>query len=121
MNKLFLTTGKELDVVDFQPKNTNLIKVKLHNNNDDVESIWAVVDEETMKKYNNDIITNGYEYYASLRNSAVAFYPNNSWGLIIPIKFNGSDIPECNIDIINFEKIIENNDGKPIFNMMETV
>lgn len=98
MNKIELTNGVVIDVYDFDPKSKNLIKVDLHFDGKDHEGIWAVVPDELKTKHNDDNET-GYGF-ASLRNHALAFYPNESWGLVIPIKFRGSDRPECDMSLI---------------------
>lgn len=120
MNKIYLTNGEEIQYEEFQPSNKNLIKVKLHINEENVENIWAVLDDATMQIYNKDT-NSDYKYFAVLRNHAIAFYPNPSWGMVIPIKFNGTERPECDINIIDFDKTVENNDDDMIFNKLETL
>lgn len=120
MSKLFLKNGTEITVEDFQPNESNLIKVRLHNNDEDVEGIWACLNDEIFKQYQDNSHTSDYEYYATLRNDAVGFYPRKSWGMIIPIKFNGSERPDCNIDIIDFDKTQKENSGELLFNLLNT-
>ena len=94
--ELNLKNGKVIEVFDFQPKSTNLIKVDLHIEGDAHEGIWAVIPDEFQKMYKNDNEEESYAF-ASLRNDAVAFYPHPSWGLIIPIRFRGEQRPECDL------------------------
>jgi hypothetical protein len=120
MKNLYLKNNPTLIVEEFQPKESNLIKVRLHTNGENGEGIWACVNDETKKLHDDDSFTSGYEFYATLRNDALAFYPNQSWGMVIPIKFNANERPECDIKEIDFDKILEENDEKPIFNMLDT-
>jgi hypothetical protein len=96
--ELRLVNDKTIQYEEFEVKKENLIKVRLHDCDQDVESIWAVVSDETKKAIDSNQSTRSPEHVASLRNAALMFYPANSWGWIIPIKLCGSDIPECDVN-----------------------
>lgn len=97
---------KSKDVIEFEsfiPKQSNLIKVRLHTNDKDPEGIWACVSDTDIEDYKNGVVDKG-DYpirVATLRNAALAFHPANSWGLCIPVKFKGSERPECNLDWVD--------------------
>jgi len=120
MSKLYLTNGEEIDVEGFQPKQFNLIKIRLHKDDEFGEGVWTCLDDETKKLHDDNTYQSDYIHYATLRNDAF-YFQFESWGLIIPIKFNGNERPECNISIVDFEKIKNENNGELIFNKKETI
>jgi len=95
-----LKSGKTIEFDSFTPKESNLIKVYLHHKGGDGEGIWACIDDKDMDDYKNDARDSEPNRVATLRNAALMFYPNNSWGACIPIRFDGNNRPECDIDWI---------------------
>lgn len=112
-NILELKSGKKIEIKDFQPTESNLIKVDLHWDNEQHEGIWACLPDEFMEDYKKDASDSEVFRYATLRNAALNLGPA-SWGAIIPVKFRGSQRPECNLAWIS-----EN--AKMIFNEKETI
>jgi hypothetical protein len=96
--ELRLVNDQTIQFDEFEVKKENLIKVRLHDCDQDGESIWAVVSDETKKDIDNDVETRSPEHVASLRNAALMFYPANSWGWIIPIRLQGNNWPECDVN-----------------------
>jgi hypothetical protein len=96
--ELRLINGKTIQFEEFEAKKENLIKVRLHDCDQDGEGIWAVVSDETKAAIDANVSTRGPEHVAALRNSALMFYPANSWGWIIPIRLQGNLVPECDVN-----------------------
>lgn len=121
MAKLFMCNGHQIEVEDFKPTNKNCIKVNIHIDGNDSEGVWACIPDKTLEAYSKDEHSY-YVHYATLRNAPIMFFPRNVWGLIIPIKLNGTKRPECDIALVDFEKtILENpncNNGG-LFNYQE--
>ena len=95
-----LVNDEVIEFEEFEAKKENLIKVRLHDCDTDVEGIWAVVSDETKRDIDNNVETRGPKHVASLRNSALMFYPEQSWGWIIPIRLCGNNRAECDINWI---------------------
>ena len=112
--ELKLKSGETIQFEEFTPKESNLIKVRLHHNEGDGEGIWACIDDKDKADYENDVRDSQPTRVATLRNSAIMFYPNDSWGCIIPVRFDGEKRPECNVDWIA-------DDSDMIFNTTETL
>ena len=110
--ELKLKSGETIQFEEFTPKESNLIKVRLHHNEGDGEGIWACIDDKDKADY--DVRDSKPTRVATLRNSAIMFYPNDSWGCIIPVRFDGEKRPECNVDWIA-------DDSDMIFNTTETL
>jgi hypothetical protein len=92
------TNSRILEFETFALKEANYRKVRIHNNGEDSEGIWACFSDEGIKAYTNDTLpSNEHTFPAILVNSALFFYPRNSWGLYIPVKMMGPNRPECNI------------------------
>ena len=99
MNNLRLKGGIKIEIEDFNPKESNLIKVDLHVDNEDHEGIWACLPDKFMGDYKDNSSDSVVFRYATLRNAALNIGPN-SWGAIIPVKFKGSLRPECDLNWI---------------------
>jgi hypothetical protein len=89
--------GTKLAFEPFPIKEKNFRKISLHRNNDTAEGIWACFSDEGIKKYEDIFRSEGYVLPVILVNSALAFYPHNSWGLYIPVKLRGAARPDCDI------------------------
>lgn len=109
-----LSNGKKIEFEKFTPKQSNLIKVRLHNNDNDTEGIWACVSDKDFEDIQNNVSDSGPTRIANLRNSALMFYPNNSWGWYIPIQLNGSNRADCDVRWIETEQ-------DPLSDLTETV
>lgn len=91
--------GKTLEFQEFPAKSENSRKIRIHFNGGDVEKIWAIFNDEDLKKYDDDSRTSTeYEAVVILDNGALFMYPHASWGMYIPVKFCGDHRPECNIN-----------------------
>lgn len=77
-------------------------KVRIHRDGGDGEGLWAAFSDEGLKDYADDN-SHGKVIPCILVNSAINFYPNNSWGLYIPVTTNGSTRPECNLNQVDFK------------------
>lgn len=99
--EILLKTNTKIEFETFIPKESNLIKVSLHSNGNDIEGIWACISDKDKADYDNNVSDSEPTRVATLRNSAVMFYPNNSWGLCVPIKFKGTERPECDVTWIH--------------------
>ena len=100
--------GEEITFKHFAPKETNLIKIRIHDDGKDGEGIWACVSDEDRKKYDDETNTTDL-IMVNLRNTSLYGIP---WGCYVPAKCNGSDRPQCDINMI---------DGSMLFNQVETV
>jgi len=102
--------GRELRFEHFEPKETNLIKIRLaFDPNDMHEGIWACISDEDMKDYDNDVEDAEYKRVAILRNSSLTGPP---WGAYIPYKMDGDNRPVSYLEGLNCDMF---------FNMAETV
>jgi hypothetical protein len=86
----------------FPVKDENMRKIRIHVNGEDGEGIWAAFSDEGVKKYDSDV--RGETIPAILVNDALAFYPNRSWGLYLPVVLQGGSRPDCDISKIQFGK-----------------
>ncbi len=87
---------------DLIPPSTNLMKLRLHRNNENFEGIWISVSNEAAKLIEQNIC--GVEFIARLENNALNFYPNISFGLHILCKTNGENRPECDLNWIDYSE-----------------
>lgn len=94
-----LKGGKTLDFETFPIKDANFRKIRIHRDGSDGEGLWAAFSDEGVKLYDDDkVSTNTPALPVILVNSALNFYPHNSWGLYIPVKLMGGNRPECNLN-----------------------
>lgn len=99
--------GKTLEFETFPTNINNLRKIRIHRDGTDGESLWAYFSDAGAKAYDDDTArTSEYAFPVILANSALNFYPNNSWGLYIPVRMMGPQRPECNLNDVDFSKPI---------------
>lgn len=94
---------KQGNIYEFEPlvyKESNLTKVRLHNEGNDVEGIWIVVSDKDKKMLSQN--KSGKYFVAMLANYAIHFYPYPSWGLHILCRTTGSGMPESDISWVDY-------------------
>lgn len=108
MNKLgtmFFKNSTSQDVFDFEPKEENCCKLRLHIDDTYGEGIWICLDPKDKADYDaNKIDDESSPYrFACLRNMSLNL-GDKSWGVILPYKLRGRDRPECNLTWIDGAK-----------------
>lgn len=88
----------EFDLIPY--KKENLMKLRLHLDNKNVESIWICVSDET--KILLDKNTTGTYFIARLENDSLNLCPNRSHKLHILCRTNGEQRPECNLRWVDY-------------------
>lgn len=82
---------------EFPINEKNLRKVNLVRDGADSEGVWAAFSDEGVKQYDSDKGTSAYSGVCILQNNALHFFPRASWGLYVPVKFNGNTRPTLDI------------------------
>lgn len=103
MLEIKLASGKAIQFEEFIPKEKNLIKVRLHDNGVNGEGIWACLRDEDMEDYQNGVTDSEPIRLATLRNAPLNYYPDNNWGMVIPVRFDGEMRPEFDINWLDEE------------------
>lgn len=86
-----------LDFEEFPLKEENLRKINLVWDGADSEGVWAAFSDEGVKQYDANTNSTTYTGVCILQNSALHFYPMNSWGLYVPVRFNGNTRPTLDL------------------------
>lgn len=89
----FKNGQKPLAYEEFPINDNNLRKINIVRDGKESEGVWAAFSDEGVKQYDSDKRTSEYACPCILQNSALHFFPMNSWGLYVPVKFNGSTRP----------------------------
>lgn len=98
--KIALKGGEELDVPEpFIIDDKNLVKVNLEGG-DMTEGIWAWVSTEDKKtKYDRHCASEDYGIALTCNQSLIGI----PYGCYIPIKYRGSDRPQCDVDWLDLD------------------
>jgi len=86
-----------LDFEEFPINERNLRKVNLTWAGNYTEGVWAAFSDEGRKLYDSDKSTEDYAGVCILQNDALLFAPMASWGLYVPVKFNGRARPDLDL------------------------
>lgn len=95
---------KSGEVIEFDPlkyDEKNLIKLRMHNEGNDGEGIWAIVSPENKAKHDDDSTPPAY-FVAMLANSSLYFALGESWGMHVVGRFNGASRPESNWNWVDY-------------------
>lgn len=95
--KITLKDNTEVEFSEFELKDCNLRKIRLHRNGQDGEGLWAFFSDADVERYDNDAVSSKYDTVAVLANAPLMFWPSNFWGAFVPIKMMGATRGELNI------------------------
>lgn len=96
--KIELKNGQApVEFSEFELKDENLRKIRIHWDNQDAEGLWAYFSDADVKRYDSDARSTVYDAVVVLANAPIMFYPNNFWGAYVPIKLMGSVRGELNV------------------------
>jgi hypothetical protein len=98
--------GTTIAFKDFQPKEINMIKIRMVYE-DGGEGIWACLNDEDMIDYKNDI-KDDIIRPALLRNASIFGMP---WGSYVPVIFKGEDRPEADMRNITGDIYVNQKDS----------
>lgn len=87
--------GKEIEFEEFPIDYDNTVKIRVHDNEKDGEGCWAFLSNADMEKYEDDSCED--VLVAVLANDLLHFYPEQSFGMFIPVKCMGNNRPECDL------------------------
>lgn len=113
MKTIKYNNGDDFSFEEFEPKESNLIKINLNVNGADGEGIWACISDDNMDDYEKNV-DDGEEYHrvAILRNDSINLnFP--SWGMYIMYSLKGGYRPVCDLSKFDF--------SAPEFNLKETI
>ena len=108
--------GEPVEYVGFDPLSSCQVKVRIVGWEGESEGIWACLDPKDKADYDDDVTDNvsSQPRFAILRNHSLF---GIAWGVYIPVRFKGSDRPECELARIsggipkNLTETIEDNDN----------
>ena len=107
MPQIEFNNGQEpLAFTEFPLVEQNARKINMVRGGKESEGVWAAFDEVGLAQYDGNARTDGYAAVCILMNPPLHFYPNNLWGVYMPVKFNGEGRPTVDIDDL---------DGSPVF------
>lgn len=89
--------GKTLNFEEFPINEKNLRKINIVWDGADSEGVWAAFSDEGVKQYDADVNSPSYTGVCILQNNALHFFPRASWGLYVPVRFNGSTRPTLDL------------------------
>lgn len=95
--KITLKDNTEVEFSEFELKDYNLRKIRLHRDGQDGEGLWAFFNDVDVERYDNDAVSSKYDTVAVLANAPLMFWPSNFWGAFVPIKMMGATRGELNI------------------------
>lgn len=112
MPKIEFNNGqKPLEFMEFPLNEKNSRKINLNRGGKESEGLWAAFSDADLKKYDGNVRSPGYAAVCILMNAPIHFYPNNLWGVYMPVKFNGDLRPSVDINDL---------DGAPVFSREAT-
>ena len=102
---------KPLEFTEFPLNEKNSRKINMTRGGKDSEGLWAAFSDDDLKKYDGNARSQEYATVCILMNAPIHFYPNNLWGVYMPVKFNGDLRPSVDINDL---------DGSPVFSREAT-
>lgn len=107
---IYLTWWRKIPVHDFIPYKGNIVAVNITKDGRTIVApvcIPPLFVSDYVKKYKSSEY-----YYGVLQQHISLLEPYKSWGMYIPLKFNGQDRPSCDLNEIRWKKT-------PTFNLRE--
>lgn len=91
-----LKDGATISFTGFTPKEKNLRLIEIFYSGDNREEIFAFFPDGSLTRYqDHTAVSDHYEEVVVLAASAKMFQPKDTWGLCLPIRFNGAGLPSC--------------------------
>lgn len=106
MPKIEFNNGqKPLEFNEFPLDEKKARKINMTRGGKDSEGLWAAFDDTGLTQHDGNARTDGYAAVCILLNPPLHFYPNNLWGVYMPVRFNGMERPSVDINDLDGEAV----------------